>query len=57
MKELIERLRTHTMCPTPEECADALERLTKALEFWKNGHMEMTSELFAVKRAQDQWLY
>ena len=25
---LIERLRTHTMCPTPEECADALERLT-----------------------------
>ena len=36
-----------------EECADALESLTKALDFWKNGHIEMTAELFAVKRAQD----
>lgn len=25
---LTERLRTHTMCPTPEEAADALESLT-----------------------------
>ena len=30
-----------------------IDRLTKALEFWKNGHIEMTAELFAVKRAQD----
>ena len=27
--------------------------LNKALEFWKNGHMEMTSELFAARRAND----
>ena len=56
MKELIERLREAGRPFTDDlhsEAADALESLTKALEFWKNGHIEMTAELFAVKRAQD----
>jgi hypothetical protein len=30
-----------------------IERLNKALDFWKSGHMEMTSELFAARRALD----
>ena len=30
-----------------------IERLNKALEFWKNGHMEMTKELFAARREND----
>ena len=33
--------------------AKEIERLTKALDFWKNGHMEMTKELFDVKLAND----
>lgn len=66
MKELIERLKDihqdfidgeggflPSIADTAKDAADALERLTKALDFWKNGHMEMTAELFAVKRAQD----
>ena len=38
---------------TLTQAADAIESLTKALDFWKNGHMEMTKELFDVKRAND----
>ena len=30
-----------------------IERLNKALDFWKNGHMEMTKELSDVRRAND----
>ena len=40
-----------------QDCFDAakaeIERLNKALEFWKNGHMEMTKELSDVRRAND----
>jgi len=56
MKDLIERLRRSYVdhgTNYVQEAADEIERLTKALDFWKNGHLEMTKELFDVRRAND----
>ena len=48
---LIERLRTHTMCPTPEEAADALESLTAERDAL-NTEAERLSQHATVIRAQ-----
>lgn len=56
---LIERLRTHTMCPTPEEAADALESLTAERDDLAGSDKRLREEIGnlqdGIKHWRDEW--